>query len=52
MLTAGSVTVNGRPYAAHAAPLREVGALLTVLAGSELTVFRTDSRQRMNARIH
>ncbi|CAI7974305.1 MULTISPECIES: ABC transporter ATP-binding protein [unclassified Parafrankia] len=26
--TAGSVTVNGREYAKHAAPLREVGALL------------------------
>ena len=26
--TAGSVTVNGKPYAAHRAPLREVGALL------------------------
>src|SRR3954454_12252560 len=26
--TAGSVTVNGKPYAEHAAPLREVGALL------------------------
>jgi ABC-2 type transport system ATP-binding protein len=26
--TAGSVTVNGRPLAEHAAPLREVGALL------------------------
>jgi ABC-2 type transport system ATP-binding protein len=26
--TAGSVTVNGRPYAQHAAPLHEVGALL------------------------
>ncbi len=26
--TAGSVTVNGRPFAKHAAPLREVGALL------------------------
>jgi ABC-2 type transport system ATP-binding protein len=26
--TAGTVTVNGRRYAAHAAPLREVGALL------------------------
>jgi hypothetical protein len=26
--TAGGVTVNGRPYAEHAAPLREVGALL------------------------
>ncbi len=26
--TAGSVTVNGRPYREHAAPLREVGALL------------------------
>ena len=24
----GSVTVNGRPYRAHAAPLREVGAML------------------------
>src|SRR5450755_4857343 len=30
--TAGSVTVNGRPYAAHAAPLREVGALLEARA--------------------
>jgi ABC-2 type transport system ATP-binding protein len=30
--TAGSVTVNGRPYAAHAAPLREVGALLEAKA--------------------
>jgi ABC-2 type transport system ATP-binding protein len=26
--TAGSVTVNGRPYARHRAPLQEVGALL------------------------
>src|SRR5690349_744670 len=26
--TAGSVTVNGRPYREHLAPLREVGALL------------------------
>ena len=26
--TAGHVTVNGKPYAAHAAPLREAGALL------------------------
>ena len=26
--SAGTVTVNGRPYAQHAAPLREVGALL------------------------
>jgi len=26
--TAGSVTVNGKPYAAHRAPLHEVGALL------------------------
>jgi ABC-2 type transport system ATP-binding protein len=26
--TLGSVTVNGRPYRQHAAPLREVGALL------------------------
>jgi ABC-2 type transport system ATP-binding protein len=26
--TGGSVTVNGRPYREHAAPLREVGALL------------------------
>jgi ABC-2 type transport system ATP-binding protein len=26
--TSGSVTVNGRPYHEHAAPLREVGALL------------------------
>lgn len=26
--TAGTVTVNGKPYAEHAAPLREVGALL------------------------
>src|SRR5215204_7474110 len=26
--TRGSVTVNGRPYREHAAPLREVGALL------------------------
>jgi ABC-2 type transport system ATP-binding protein len=26
--TGGSVTVNGRPYRQHAAPLREVGALL------------------------
>ena len=26
--TGGSVTVNGRPYRDHAAPLREVGALL------------------------
>jgi len=26
--TRGSVTVNGRPYREHTAPLREVGALL------------------------
>jgi ABC-2 type transport system ATP-binding protein len=26
--TSGSVTVNGKPYQRHAAPLREVGALL------------------------
>ncbi len=30
--TTGSVTVNGRPYAAHAAPMREVGALLEAKA--------------------
>jgi ABC-2 type transport system ATP-binding protein len=30
--TAGSVTVNGRPYAQHAAPLRQVGALLEAKA--------------------
>ncbi|MBB1515364.1 ABC transporter ATP-binding protein [Tessaracoccus sp. MC1679] len=30
--TAGSVTVNGKPYAAHAAPLREVGVLLDARA--------------------
>jgi ABC-2 type transport system ATP-binding protein len=30
--TAGTVTVNGRPYAEHAAPLREVGALLEARA--------------------
>jgi ABC-2 type transport system ATP-binding protein len=30
--TAGSVTVNGRPYAEHAAPLREAGALLEARA--------------------
>ncbi|MGH3275386.1 MAG: ABC transporter ATP-binding protein, partial [Streptosporangiaceae bacterium] len=30
--TAGRVTVNGRPYAEHAAPLREVGALLEARA--------------------
>ncbi|WJL94798.1 ATP-binding cassette domain-containing protein [Microbacterium sp. ET2] len=30
--TAGSVTVNGRPYAGHRAPLREVGALLDAKA--------------------
>ncbi len=30
--SAGSVTVNGRPYSAHAAPLREVGALLEAKA--------------------
>jgi len=30
--TAGSVTVNGKPYAAHAAPLREVGVLLDAKA--------------------
>jgi ABC-2 type transport system ATP-binding protein len=30
--TSGSVTVNGRPYAEHAAPLREVGALLDAKA--------------------
>ena len=30
--TAGTVTVNGRPYAQHRAPLREVGALLEARA--------------------
>jgi ABC-2 type transport system ATP-binding protein len=30
--TAGRVTVNGRPYAEHAAPLREAGALLEARA--------------------
>jgi ABC-2 type transport system ATP-binding protein len=30
--TAGSVTVNGKPYAEHAAPLHEVGALLEARA--------------------
>ena len=30
--TAGSVTVNGRPYGAHRFPLQEVGALLDALA--------------------
>ncbi|HEX6684288.1 MAG TPA: ATP-binding cassette domain-containing protein [Candidatus Limnocylindrales bacterium] len=30
--TAGSATVNGRPYAEHTAPLREVGALLDAKA--------------------
>ncbi|MDP3892184.1 ABC transporter ATP-binding protein [Nocardioides sp.] len=30
--TAGAVTVNGRPYAAHPAPLREVGVLLDAKA--------------------
>jgi ABC-2 type transport system ATP-binding protein len=30
--THGSVTVNGKPYAQHAAPLREVGALLDAKA--------------------
>src|SRR5207342_827785 len=30
--TSGSVTVNGRPYQEHAAPLREVGALLEARA--------------------
>ena len=30
--TAGEVTVNGKPYAAHAAPLREVGVLLDAKA--------------------
>ncbi|HEU4513632.1 MAG TPA: ABC transporter ATP-binding protein [Nocardioidaceae bacterium] len=30
--TAGTVTVNGKPYAAHAAPLREVGVLLDAKA--------------------
>ncbi len=30
--TAGAVTVNGRPYAAHAAPLQEVGVLLDAKA--------------------
>jgi ABC-2 type transport system ATP-binding protein len=30
--TAGSVTVNGKRYAAHAAPLREVGVLLDAKA--------------------
>ncbi len=30
--TAGTVTVNGKPYAAHPAPLREVGVLLDAKA--------------------
>ncbi|MEV0400171.1 ABC transporter ATP-binding protein [Actinoallomurus sp. NPDC050550] len=30
--TSGSVTINGRPYAGHAAPLHEVGALLEAKA--------------------
>jgi len=30
--SSGSVTVNGKPYAEHAAPLREVGALLDAKA--------------------
>ncbi|HEY6799356.1 MAG TPA: ATP-binding cassette domain-containing protein, partial [Agromyces sp.] len=30
--SAGSVVVNGRPYAAHRAPLHEVGALLDAKA--------------------
>jgi len=30
--TSGSVTVNGKPYAQHSAPLREVGALLDAKA--------------------
>jgi len=30
--TSGSVTVNGKPYAAHRAPLREVGVLLDAKA--------------------
>ncbi|MBO2463482.1 ABC transporter ATP-binding protein [Actinomadura violacea] len=30
--TSGSVTVNGRPYSGHAAPLHEVGALLEAKA--------------------
>jgi ABC-2 type transport system ATP-binding protein len=30
--TSGAVTVNGRPYARHTAPLREVGALLEAKA--------------------
>jgi len=30
--TAGAVTVNGKPYAAHGAPLREVGVLLDAKA--------------------
>jgi ABC-2 type transport system ATP-binding protein len=30
--TSGTVVVNGRPYAGHAAPLREVGALLEAKA--------------------
>jgi len=30
--TSGTVTVNGRPYAEHVAPLREVGALLEARA--------------------
>src|SRR5215472_6412142 len=30
--TAGSVTVNGKPYARHPAPMREVGALLEARA--------------------
>src|ERR1700710_1379460 len=32
MPTGGSVTVNGKPYAAHSRPLHEVGALLEARA--------------------
>jgi ABC-2 type transport system ATP-binding protein len=32
MPTSGSVTVNGKPFAAHAAPMHEVGALLEARA--------------------
>ena len=32
--TSGTVTVNGKPYRQHRAPLREVGALLEAWAGA------------------
>jgi transposase len=40
--TSGTVTVNGKPYRQHRAPLREVGALLEASAVHLLAYFDTD----------